>query len=130
MNLEEAKENLLKEVITPSGKMILYGINCLPNSDGLGLIFYNETKQQIYFSEDCEVIKTLWSVREIEVSPEVKNDCAVYQMVLDFKNEYADRGTAFLFSDEYSNRESASWIKERMEKIASILNKNNSIKAD
>jgi hypothetical protein len=55
MNLQEAKDNLLKEINTPAGKMILYGINCMPNSDAIGLIFYCENKQIIYFSIDCTV---------------------------------------------------------------------------
>jgi len=56
MTLQEAKENLLKEVITPSGKMILYGINLLPDSDAMGLIFYKEGKQVIFFSVDCKCV--------------------------------------------------------------------------
>jgi len=55
MTFQEAKDNLSKEVNTPEGKMILYGINLLPNSETIGLIFYKEGKQVIYFSIDCSV---------------------------------------------------------------------------
>lgn len=56
MTLQEAKDNLLKEVDTPDGSMILYGINLLPNSDAIGLIFYKNEKKVMYFSIDCSVI--------------------------------------------------------------------------
>ena len=56
MNLQDAKDNLQKEVRTPSGKMILYGINLLPDSEAIGLIFYGEDGQQIiFFAIDCYV---------------------------------------------------------------------------
>lgn len=58
MNLEEAKEYLLRNVMTPSGSMTLYGINILPDLKTIGLIFYTEDgKQIIYFSDDCKIIK-------------------------------------------------------------------------
>lgn len=53
MTLQEAKDNLLKEVNTPVGKLTLYGINLMPNSEAIGLIFYIDGKQVIYFSIDC-----------------------------------------------------------------------------
>jgi hypothetical protein len=56
MSLQEAKDNLLKNVWTPAGIKILYGINCLPNSDTIGLIFYENGKQVKFFSIDCEII--------------------------------------------------------------------------
>ena len=57
MTLEQAKENLLKEVKTPNGNMVLYGINLIPTSDAMGLIFYTTTGQQImFFSIDCSVL--------------------------------------------------------------------------
>lgn len=49
MTLEQAKENLLKEVKTPNGNMVLYGINLIPTSDAMGLIFYMTTGQKIMF---------------------------------------------------------------------------------
>lgn len=53
ITLNQAKTNLLKEILTPSGPMVLYGINLLPNSDAIGLIFYDEKgKQKIFFSID------------------------------------------------------------------------------
>ncbi len=57
MELEEAKDNLLKQVNTPDGIMILYGINCTPNHQGFGLIFYKETKQVIFWNIDCSVLE-------------------------------------------------------------------------
>lgn len=56
MTLQEAKDNLLKEVNTPDGIMKLYGLNLIPNSEAMGLIFYKDGKQVIYFSVDCKVI--------------------------------------------------------------------------
>ena len=56
MTLQDAKDNLLKEINTPVGKLILYGINLIPDSEAMGLIFYVEGKQVIYFSIDCTVI--------------------------------------------------------------------------
>jgi len=61
MTLEQSKDNLLKEVKTPNGIHILYGINLLPNdskfeSDGFGLIFYINNSQVIFFNIDCEEI--------------------------------------------------------------------------
>jgi hypothetical protein len=55
MNLQEIKDNLLNPIITPDGEMILYGINLIPNSDTIGLIFYKDNKQVIYFSIDCKL---------------------------------------------------------------------------
>jgi hypothetical protein len=57
MTLQEAKDNLLKEVMTPNGKMVLYGINLLPDSDSMGLIFYTTRGQQVmFFHIDCSVL--------------------------------------------------------------------------
>ena len=56
MTIQEAKDNLLKEIITPDGKMILYGINLIPNSDAMGLIFYKGNRQVMFFSIDCSVV--------------------------------------------------------------------------
>lgn len=53
MNLQEAKDNLLKEVKTPAGNLVLYGINMLPNSKVIRLIFYVQNKQVFFFSIDC-----------------------------------------------------------------------------
>lgn len=58
MTLQECKDYLLKPVNTPVGAMILYGINLIPNSDAIGLIFYLGGKQIIYFSIDCNIIKS------------------------------------------------------------------------
>jgi len=60
MTLEQAKDNLLKEVITPNGELILYGINLLPKdkkheSDGFGLIFYINGIQTIFWNIDCKI---------------------------------------------------------------------------
>lgn len=58
ITLEQAKENLLKEVYTPNGRMILYGLNLLPNSNTIGLIFYlQDGKQIIFFNEDCRELE-------------------------------------------------------------------------
>ena len=57
MNLQEARDNLLKEVKTPKGEAVLYGINLLIDSEAIGLIFYNIYGQQIiFFSIDCHII--------------------------------------------------------------------------
>ena len=57
MSLEQAKEYLLRNVMTPAGSMTLYGINILPDLKTMGLIFYNDDKKQvIYFSTDCSII--------------------------------------------------------------------------
>lgn len=57
MTLEDAKQYLLRNVMTPSGSMTLYGINILPNLRTMGLIFYTEEgKQLIFFSNDCSII--------------------------------------------------------------------------
>ena len=57
MTLQQAKDNLLKEVDTPIGRMILYGINLLPNSEAIGLIFYKADDNQImFFSIDCSIL--------------------------------------------------------------------------
>jgi hypothetical protein len=55
MTLQEAKDNLLKEINTPVGVLTLYGINLMPDSEAMGLIFYKDGKQVIYFSVDCTV---------------------------------------------------------------------------
>lgn len=56
ITLQQAKDNLTKEIRTPNGKMILYGINLLPNSSAMGLIFYKESGEQvIFFSIDCNI---------------------------------------------------------------------------
>ena len=55
ITLQEAKDRLLKEINTPVGKMVLYGINLLPDADAIGLIFYKDGKQVVYFSVDCSV---------------------------------------------------------------------------
>lgn len=55
MTLQEAKDNLLNEINTPAGRMVLYGINLLPDSDAIGLIFYKGNKQVMFFSVDCSV---------------------------------------------------------------------------
>lgn len=55
MTLEEAKNNLLKVINTPAGKMKLYGINLLPDSNVIGLIFYKNNKQMMFFSVDCSI---------------------------------------------------------------------------
>ncbi len=47
---------ILKEVLTPQGKLILYGISTLPNFQGVYLIFYPTNIQQIYFSIDCKIL--------------------------------------------------------------------------
>ncbi len=57
MELEEIKDNLLKQVNTPDGLMTLYGINCIPNSEGIGLIFYKDGKQVIFWSIDCSSVE-------------------------------------------------------------------------
>jgi len=64
------------------------------------------------------LLPAVFSVREFEVSPKTEIDCAVYQMILDYN------GTAMLFSDEYSRRDSAyvSNLKERLEAMLSVLN--------
>ena len=57
MNIKEAKENLLKKVMTPEGKRILYGINLLPGQDNFGLIFYPEKLQKLYWNTDCKILE-------------------------------------------------------------------------
>jgi hypothetical protein len=57
MTIKEAKDNLLQKIMTPIGEMVLYGINLIPDSDAIGLIFYKENKQVIFFSIDCSVIE-------------------------------------------------------------------------
>lgn len=56
MTIEEAIKNLKKPVKTPTGVLILYGINLLPESEAVGLIFYIQGIKTIYFSIDCHVI--------------------------------------------------------------------------
>lgn len=58
MTLEQVKENLLKEVSTPIGNKILYGVNVLPtNLEVMLLFFYNENLRCEYFSLDCFIIE-------------------------------------------------------------------------
>ncbi len=56
MDIQQCKDSLLKWIETPVGQSILYGINLLPNSNTIGLIFYIEGKQVIYFSIDCKPV--------------------------------------------------------------------------
>lgn len=60
VTIEQAKDNLLKDVKTPKGTLILYGINLLPDdgiheSRGFGLIFYISGEQQIFWNTDCTI---------------------------------------------------------------------------
>ena len=59
MTLQQAKDNLLKKVLTPDGELVLYGINLLPTSDAIGLIFYVEGRQTMFFSVDCKIMEEL-----------------------------------------------------------------------
>lgn len=56
MTLQEVKDNLLKEIMTPIGRMVLYGVNCAPHIDGMMLFFYHTGKRIEFFSIDCSVI--------------------------------------------------------------------------
>lgn len=56
MTLKEAKDNILNQVNTPIGIMVLYGINLLPDSDAIGLIFYKDNQQVVFFSTDCSIL--------------------------------------------------------------------------
>lgn len=62
ITIEQAKENLLNEVETPSGKLKLYGLIIMPKYKGFktgsfGLVFYIEGHQKIFWNIDCEIIK-------------------------------------------------------------------------
>jgi hypothetical protein len=61
MTLEEAKNSLLKEIKTPDGIFILYGISLIPEKGetGFGLITYSAKGiRDVYWNIDCEIIKT------------------------------------------------------------------------
>ena len=54
ITIEEAKESLGKEILTPNGRLILYGINLLPNSEGFGLITYPSNQKRVFWNIDCK----------------------------------------------------------------------------
>ena len=61
ITIEQAKQNLLKDIETPEGILKLYGINIIPKDDkyeseGFGLIFYIAGIQRIYWNIDCNVL--------------------------------------------------------------------------
>lgn len=56
MDKETGIKNLEKEILTPNGVRIMYGINLLPNHDGFGIITYDsEGNQEINWNIDCKV---------------------------------------------------------------------------
>jgi hypothetical protein len=73
IGLREATDNLLKEVNTPIGKMILYGINLIHNETAIGLIFYNDKKQLMFFSVDCSLIEDVSKTGIELIADERKN---------------------------------------------------------
>lgn len=56
INLNEAKDNLLKKVKTPTGEMVLYGINCEKDSKLFDLIFHDGEMRKTFSNIVCELV--------------------------------------------------------------------------